>query len=139
LGDDDASCTMIDVMQELKAVGAKYQSGDLRGGLSLLQDLWGRIPEPRSDTPNAYMAVEYGVAFALKVRDVEEAWLWANRAPEFREKRQDRGEVEFLIGKVAYEAGMLDVARERFQEANLKSRGRIFSSEDPKYAALLKS
>jgi hypothetical protein len=84
------------------------------------------------------MAVEYAVAFALKLGDLEEAWLWANRAPEFKEKRQDRGEVEFLVGKVAYEAGKMDVALEQFKEANRKSKGRIFSGEDPKYAALLK-
>jgi hypothetical protein len=130
---------MPDVMQELKPIGEKYAAGDFRGGLSLLHELWAQLPEPKPATPNAYMVIEYGVALALKLRDLNEAWVWANRAPDFKEKRQDRGEVEFLIGKVAYEDGKLEMALAQFHEAKRKSRGRLFADADPKYAALLQT
>src|SRR5262249_49877686 len=129
---------MIDVMQELRPIGDKYKSGDLRSGLLLLHDLWSRLPEPKAAVLNAYLIVEYGVAFALKLHDLNEAWLWVGQAPDFKEKRHDMGKVEFLIGKVAYEAGKLDMATEQFREAHRKSEGRIFSGKDPKYSALLK-
>jgi hypothetical protein len=130
---------MHDVMEELKPIGEIFKSGDLCSGLPLLHDLWTRLPEPKVATSNAYMIIEYAVAFALKLRDMNEAWLWANRAPDFKRKRQDLGEVEFLIGKVAYEDGKLDIAIEQFREAKRKSRGRIFINEDPKYAECLKN
>ena len=130
---------MQDIMQQLKPVGEKYTSGDYRGGLHLIHEIWSQLPEPKPATPNAYMVIEYAVALALKLRDFNEAWLWANRAPDFKEKRQDIGEVEFLIGKVAYEDGKLDLALEQFKEAKRKSRGRAFTGEDPKYAALLRA
>lgn len=130
---------MEDVMTQLKPIGEKFQQGDFYGGLSMLRDLWSQIPEPKTTTPNAYLVIEYGVGFALKLKDFSEAWTWANRAPDFKQKRQDRGEVEFLVGKVAFEDGKLDLALEQFREANRKSRGRIFLDQDPKYKALVKT
>lgn len=129
---------MQDVMEELKVVGKRYQDGDLPGSLTLLHEIWNRLPNPRVATPNAYLIVEYGVAFALKLRQFDEARIWADRAPEFKEKRHDMGEVEFLLGKVAFESGQLELAEQQFREAKRKSEGRIFHGEDPKYIALLK-
>ena len=125
-------------MTQLKPIGEKYQTADFRGGLALLHELWARLPDPKTATPNAYMLVEYGVVFALKLRDFHEAWTWANRAPDFKQVRQDIGEVEFLIGKVAFEDSKLDLAVEQFREAHRKSRGRAFIDVDPKYKALIK-
>lgn len=81
--------------------------------------------------------MEYGAKIALKLKDIQEAWLWAERAPDFKEKRRDRCEAEFLVGKVAYEAGKLDIAKEQFREAHRKSKGRLFINEDPMCRALL--
>ncbi len=79
---------MPDVMQELKPIGEKYAAGDFRGGLPLLHERWAQLPEPETGNPkDAYMVIEYGVAFALKLRDLNEAWVWAIVAPEFRQKR----------------------------------------------------
>jgi hypothetical protein len=130
---------MLDVMKELGPIGKKFTDGDFRGGLHLLHSLWAQLPEPKAATPNAYMIVEYGVAFALKSHDMKEAWGWAELAPDFREKRHDGGEVEFLLGRVAFEDGKLELAAEHFREAKRKSRGRMFVGEDPKYLALLKT
>ena len=86
---------------------------------------------------NAYLVIEYGVAFALKAGDLDEAQKWADLAPEFKSVRQDMGEVEFLQGKVSFERGDLEAARAYFATANAKSEGRAFENEDARYKQLL--
>jgi len=127
----------MDVMLELKSVGECLKANDFSTGLKKLADVWERIPEPKTTTPNAYMVIEYGAAFALKMRDLDEAQKWASLAPRFIEKRRDRGEVEFLMGKVAFERGEFEAAKRHFATANEKSEGRIFHGENPEYKALI--
>lgn len=128
----------MDVMSELREVSGLFRSHDFQSGLLQLRKIWDRIPEPKVDTANAYLVLEYGVAFSLKSGDLDEAQWWATHAPDFAEKRKDRGEVEFLVGKVALERGELEAAREWFLISNVKSEGRIFEGEDKKYAQLIR-
>jgi hypothetical protein len=128
---------MTDLMAELKEIGACYKTGDLAAGLAGLAALWSKIPEPKTATANAYLVIEYGVAFALKTDDLVAAKNWASFALPFIERRQDRGEVEFLIGKVQFADGDIEAAKQSFAAANKKSNGRIFQQEDPRYQALL--
>ena len=127
----------MDVMAELKPIGALFSVGEFAEGLKYLRDLWAKIPTPKSDTLNSYFIIEYGVAFALKLGDLGEAQRWADMAPEFAKVRQDMGEVEFLVGKVAFERGDFATAKKNFVVANVKSEGRSFQDEDPKYRELL--
>jgi hypothetical protein len=127
----------VDVMAELKPIGALYSAGDFRAGLDKLKSLWAAVPDPKPETPNAYLIVEYGVALSLKGGDLEQASEWAERAPMFAAKRQDMGEVEFLVGKVAFERGDLGKAKEQFLIANAKSEGRAFESKDERYRRLI--
>jgi hypothetical protein len=128
----------MDVMSELREVAGLFRSNNFQSGLLRLREIWDRIPEPKVETANAYLVLEYGVAFSLKSGNLDEAQRWAALAPNFAEKRQDRGEVEFLVGKVAFERGELDVAKECFLIANAKSEGRIFEGEDKKYTQLIR-
>ncbi len=127
----------MDVMSELRPIGALFTGGDFRTGLRMLHDLWARIPEPRPKTLNAYLVIEYGVAFALKAGDLDEAQSWADLAPEFKSVRHDMGEIEFLQGKVSFERGDLEAARAHFTTANAKSEGRAFEGEDERYRQLV--
>ncbi|QUD88690.1 hypothetical protein [Phenylobacterium montanum] len=127
----------MDVMAELKPIGLLYSGGNLRVGQRQLQSLWAAVPEPKADTPNAYLIVEYGVAFSLKDHDLDQAQEWADRAPLFAAKRHDMGEVEFLIGKVAFERGEIERAREQFLIAHTKSEGRAFAGKDERYKRLI--
>lgn len=128
----------MEVMSELKEIGALFKAGDYNAALEKLHELWTSIPEPKVDTPNAYLVLEYGVACSMKAGDLDQAQKWAVLAPDFAQKRQDRGEVEFLIGKVAFERGELETARENFLISSLKSKGRIFEGENLKYKQLIK-
>jgi uncharacterized protein len=130
---------MFDVMDRLKVAGKFYSAGDFVTGLQETNYIWDEIPEPKTETPHAYHVIEYGVAMALKIGDLDEARKWASRAPAFREVRHDCGEVESLAGRVAFEGGEMGTARENFITANKKSGGRMFQGADPKYRALLKA
>lgn len=124
-------------MAELRPIGVKFSAGDFRAGLTELRSLWSRVPDPKPETPNAYLIVEYGVALALKEGDLQEAQAWADRAPMFAAKRHDMGEVEFLVGKVAFERGDIRKAKEQFTIANAKSEGRAFEAKDERYRLLI--
>lgn len=125
-------------MAELKPVGALYSAGDFQEGLERLQLLWKTIPEPKAETLNAYLVVEYGVALSLKIHDLDQAKDWADQAPMFAAVRHDIGEVEFLIGKVAFERGELDTAKSQFLIADAKSEGRVLEGEDARYRRLIR-
>ncbi|MBS0253878.1 MAG: hypothetical protein JSS36_01365 [Proteobacteria bacterium] len=128
----------MEVMAELREVSVLFRSNDFQNGLERLREIWDEIPEPKVDTANAYLVLEYGVAFSLKSGNLDEAQRWAAFAPDFAQKRQDRGEVEFLVGKVAFERGDLATAKEWFLISNAKSEGRIFEGEDKKYVQLIR-
>lgn len=127
----------MDVMAELRPIGARYSAGDFRTGLVELTAVWSRIPDPKPDTLNAYLIVEYGVALALSAGDLEAAQEWADRAPIFAAKRHDMGEVEFLLGKVAFARGEMQEAKQHFLIANAKSEGRAFVGKDERYKLLI--
>jgi hypothetical protein len=128
----------MDVISELRKIGPKVDTGDFELGLRDLADVWSKIPNPKTSALNAYLVIEYGVAFALKSGNLDEAQRWALLAPEFRENRHDSGEVEFLMGKVAFERGDLKVAKQHFLIADEISGGRMFEGEPKKYADLIR-
>ena len=133
----DVGLRLMDIMAQLRSIGASYRTGDLQAGLIALRSLWARVPDPKPETANAYLVVEYGVAFALKDGDLDEAQRWADRAPMFAAVRHDLGEAEFLLGRVAFERGDLLKAKEQFLVANMKSEGRAFEAKDERYRSLI--
>ena len=127
----------LDVMSELRPIGTLFRASDFRTASQRLWKLWTEIPTPKTETKNAYLVIEYGVACALKAGDLDDAHEWAILAPDFAKVRQDMGEVEFLVGKVAFERGEYESARANFIVANDKSEGRAFENEDEKYRDLI--
>ncbi len=127
----------MDILFEIKGIVTSFQGSNFDVGLRDLWTLWKKIPEPRINVPNAYLVIEYGVAFSLKVGDLNGAQKWAALAPDFAKVRQDMGEVEFLMGKVAFERGAHEIAREKFLVADAKSEGRAFEGADKKYRKLI--
>ena len=130
---------MPDVMKSLRSAGALCAGGHVEQAFAAVANLWDELPSDKVETPNAYLVIEYAVALLLQLHRLEDARIWAELGLSFREKRQDRGEAEFLVAKVAYEQGFLDEAREFLAVAARKSNGRILHGEDSKYRALLQS
>ena len=128
---------MIDVMPELRAIGEMAARGDYAGGRVRINKLWETLPEPKAEVPNVYMLIEYAAALSMSAGDMDDAWRWALLAPKYNKRRQDLGEAEFLVGKVAFERGDTEVAAANLLVANRKSNGRIFRGEDPKYKSII--
>ena len=128
---------MIDVMPELRNIGELGAKGDYPAALARLNRLWEGIPEPKMEVSNVYMIIEYAVELLIRAGDMDKAWQWALLAPKYNKRRQDLGEAEFLLGRVAFERGDFKVAEANFAIANEKSNGRIFRGENPKYKAII--
>ncbi|WP_436045634.1 tetratricopeptide repeat protein [Pseudoxanthomonas sp. LjRoot143] len=127
------------VMKSLQSPGALYASGHYEQAFAEVKEIWDGLPRTKLEEPNAYMVIEYAVAILLRLGRLDEAHTWAERSLDFREKRHDLGEAEFLIAKVAYEQGNLEEARQLISIASRKSDGRILQGEDPKYRALVRN
>jgi tetratricopeptide (TPR) repeat protein len=127
----------LDVMQSLRSPGALCSGGHYEQALAEVRDLWDGLPTNKVEVSNAYMILEYAVAILMQLGRLNEAHEWAERGLDFREKRHDLGEAEFLIAKVAYEQGNLGEAYQLFATASKKSNGRILHGEDPMYRALI--
>ena len=129
----------MDVMERLNEIGKLVVKNDFKRAMAEIWNLWEGVPEPKTCVPNAYLIIEYGVACALKLQDLDAAETWAKLAPAFSAARHESGEVEFLVGKVAYERGELEKAKDWLRRADAKSEGRMFHGEDRKYIQLLGS
>jgi len=127
----------MNVMLELKTVGIAFQAGRFPEALDKISTLWEKIPNPKTEIANSYLVIEYGVAISLKAGDLKTAEKWAALATSFTAKRQDLGEVEFLVGKVAFERGAIEEAKRNFLIAHAKSDGRIFEGVDRKYIGVI--
>ena len=130
---------MIDVIKELSLIAKYFESREYKIALDKLDILWEMVPEPKNKIPNAYLIIEYAVAFAFKSGDYERAHKWALFAPPFAEVRHDMGEVEFLMGKVAYERGEYENAKNYFLISHKKSEGRAFDGQEKKYINLIRT
>ena len=130
---------MVDVMAALKEVGELYKRGEPKSALHELQKIWDAVPEPKSSVKNSFLVIAYAVKISMTSHDLDQAWRWATLAPRYNQGRQDIGEAEFIVGKVAFERGDLATAKEQFIIANSKSRGRVFNGEDAKYRDLIKN
>jgi len=129
----------MDVMQEIVELNATSATDSPQDRLKKLEELWNRIPEPKTEALNAFLVIEKAVAVCLKTNDLEQAWKWSQLTPQFSVIRHDVGEAEFLIGKVSFMRGDTETAKNNFQIANKKSKGKIFQGEDPRFKALAKA
>jgi hypothetical protein len=124
---------MIDVMAELKPIGALFAAADYQAGLKLLAELWDRIPAPKESVNNSYLIVSYGVALARKVGDLDLAWEWALKGLAYSGGFNLGGESEFLVAEVAFARGDQKAAGDYFRVARKISGGRLFRDKTPKY------
>ncbi|MFP3886729.1 hypothetical protein HPB58_06955 [Priestia filamentosa] len=118
----------------------QFENGNHHESIFLLEEAWDLIPEPKG----IYSVQSYGLVKDIIdtyfiTKDFEKAKEWADKLFLTGFNRIDSGEKEFTSGKVAFELGNLETAKEFFSIANRKSEGRCFGdSEDIKYLKLLK-
>ncbi len=106
--------------------------------IKLLIDAWELLPQPKGIYDESFHIVLYITEIYLLIGKVNKAKEWSERIYECDLERIDNGQREFLNGKVAFEAGELDKAKELFSIANQKSEGRCFKKGDEKYLKFFK-
>jgi hypothetical protein len=117
---------------------ACYTNGDSEGAINAITKAWGMLPNPKTIYDESFMIVELIVDLFIRTKNFVKANEWIDLIFICNLERIDGGDREFIAGKLAYEQGNLGKAKEMFFVANLKSKGRIFGSKDPKYVKLIK-
>ena len=117
----------------------KYDEGNYEESIAILEDAWNQLPEPKGDYSESYEIVMDICETYILLENYKKAKEWSELIFNCALFRIDSGEREFLAGKVAYESGDLEKAKEWFKIANEKSDGRCFGDSDKKYKKFFKS
>ncbi|AIQ17236.1 hypothetical protein H70357_11655 [Paenibacillus sp. FSL H7-0357] len=119
----------------------QFNNGNHEDSISLLEEAWNLIPDPKGIyCEESYHLVKDVIATCLIINDLKKAKLWADKIFLTGFDRIDSGDKEFISGKVAFELGDLETAKEFFSIANRKSEGRCFGSpKNIKYLKFFKS
>lgn len=119
----------------------QFKNGNYHDSIVLLEAAWELIPEPKGIyCEESYHLVKDIISTCFIVNDLKKAKEWAEKIFLTGFARIDSGNKEFISGKVAYELGDLETAKEFFSIANNKSEGRCFSNpNNAKYLKFFKS
>ncbi|MCT4618355.1 MAG: hypothetical protein N4A62_03090 [Marinisporobacter sp.] len=117
---------------------ACYQKGNSKEATNKMLKSWELLPHPKTVYDESFMIVKLVIELYIRREEYIEANKWIDLIFVCDLERVDGGDREFIAGKLAYEQGNLEKAKELFFVANLKSEGRIFGSKDPKYINLIK-
>ncbi|KMY31485.1 hypothetical protein ACZ11_04415 [Lysinibacillus xylanilyticus] len=119
----------------------EFDNGNHLDSIFLLEEAWDLIPEPKGIySEESFHLVKDIIATYSIINDFKKAKEWADKIYLTGYARIDSGDKEFISGKVTFELGDLETAKEFFSIANNKSEGRCFGSpKSIKYLKLLKS
>lgn len=118
-----------------------FEKGDYNRCILLLEEAWDLIPDPKGIySEESYHLVKDIIHISLKINDYNKAKEWVENIFLTGFDRIDSGDKEFISGRVAFELGDLETAKEFFRIANDKSEGRCFGSpKNTKYLKFFKS
>lgn len=117
----------------------EFDKGNHIESIRLLENAWDKLPNPRGIYSDSYHLAKDIIDTCFIIKDFKKAKEWSEKLYLTGFMRIDTGEKEFFAGKVAYELGELETAKEFFNIANNKSEGRCFEDEDSKYLKFFKS
>jgi hypothetical protein len=119
----------------------QFNNGNHMDSILSLEKAWDLIPEPKGIySEESYHVVKDIIHSYFIVNDFEKVKEWAEKIFLTGFDRIDSGGKEFISGRVAFELGDLETAKEFFSIANRKSEGRCFGSpKHTKYLQFFKS
>lgn len=125
----------------LEKSNEQFNNGNYNGSIVLLEEAWDIIPNPKGIyCEESYHLVKDIISTCFMVNDLKKAKEWADKIFLTGFARIDSGDKEFIAGKVSFELGDLETAKEFFSIANTKSEGRCFGNpKNTKYLKFLKS
>lgn len=131
-----------DIQQEFDLLFEKnedyFDNEDYEACIDIHTKAWALFPESKYQyTEEGYSLLQGLVFLNLKVGNLIAAEQWARQLYLF-DQSSFLGTSEFALGQVFYEMERFTEAKEQFDIAMLKSDGRVFEGEDPKYLKLLK-
>jgi hypothetical protein len=117
----------------------EFDIKNFEGSVSLLERAWEELPNDKVTYDESFLIVWGILDISIVLKDTERMKKWVDKIFITDPGRGDTGERELWAGKVAYEIGDLSKAREYFDVANKKSRGRCFGTKDGKYLKFYKT
>ena len=125
---------------ELLGRAAGYESMTLEQKEKALNNIekgWEDLPDDKYKLSESAMVAIFMLEEYLIMGKPELARKWGDVLIN-DEDRPDCGEKELIKGKILFESGQIDEAKEFFKIAFQKSKGRIFGGEPKKYVDVLK-
>lgn len=118
----------------------QFENGKHNDSIVTLEEAWDLLPEPKGIySEESFHLVKDIIDTCFVIKNFKKAKEWSDKIYLTGLARKDTGKKEFISGKVAYELGELEIAKEFFIIANKKSEGRCFEDEDTKYLKCFKS
>lgn len=116
----------------------EYNANNIEGNARYLKKIWEKLPEDKSKLSVSYHIARELAEDFLIIKDYQEAMKWAMETFKCSTSRYDYGERELLVGKVAYESGDIEKAKEYLTIADKKSNGKVFDENDIKYLSVIR-
>ena len=105
--------------------------------IHILEKAWDILPGNKINEKESFTIVSYILEAAIRLKNKKVMEIWVKKIADASPERPDCGEREMWMGKVNYELGKFDKAREYFSIAYQKSGGRSFTSRDMVYKHFL--
>ena len=122
--------------KNMEIASGYYEEKDWDNYFRMLKTCWSSIPEPQVEYAESFELLMIYFTNACKYGYAKEMLPYVPAMKAADLPRVDIGDREYYIAIVYYENGMIDEAKELFQIADKKSRGRAIS--DKKYKAIYK-
>lgn len=115
-----------------------YANDDFESAIVHLEQAWELLPEPKEESDESFLVTRWFIKTAIKFSSEELMRKWGPMILKVDLERFDSGEREGWYGRIAYELGDYDTAKQYLTLALKKSRGRCFTSNDKKYLDFIK-
>ncbi len=126
------------VLKLMEESDKEFANNNFELSIQLLEKAWIELPEPKVDFDESYFIIWGILVTCLQINDMNRANKWVSKIFICDPERIDSGEREYWAGKIAYESGDYETAKEYLMIANQKSNGRCFETSDGKYIRFLK-
>lgn len=126
-----------EIYEKNREIASKYYTQkDWDNYFGMLQTCWASIPDPKQEYAESFELLMVYFSNACKYGYAKDMLQYVPAMKIADLSRVDIGDREYYIAIVYYESGMIDEAKEMFQIADKKSKGRAFA--DKKYKKIYK-
>ena len=116
----------------------KYDDAKYNEAIDLLIKAWDLLPNNKNEYDESFLIVWGILNISIQIKNIDIMNSWVNKIFDADPERGDTGERDMWAGRVAYESGNLDKAKEYLEIAEKKSGGRCFGNKDKKYKDYIK-